>query len=208
MCCMRLDANTGRKKSTKICHLGTIAQLCRAISLQLRHVSTIKKKLVKQQYLLHISPQYGELWPMSGRDRSGSIMGTPANFNGFRILAVLLQRRRSTEANQTLHGVWPSPGLVHDIYIFGGSCPITEFCQVQNSLCVQVLCSRILAVLLHGTPAAGVSQTLRCWAQGATLLVAGPSVWNSLPAVIRHITDISAFKRHLKTYLFNLYFNT
>jgi len=28
-----------------------------------------------------------------------------------------------------------------------------EFCQVQNSLCVQVLPSHILAVLLHGTPA-------------------------------------------------------
>ena len=25
------------------------------------------------------------------------------------------------------------------IYIFGGSCPLTEFCQVQNLLCVQVL---------------------------------------------------------------------
>jgi len=44
----------------------TIAQLCRAISLQLRHVLTIGKKLVKQQYLLHISPQYGELWPTNG----------------------------------------------------------------------------------------------------------------------------------------------
>ena len=30
-------------------------QLCRAISSQLRHVSTIGKKLVKQQYLLHMS---------------------------------------------------------------------------------------------------------------------------------------------------------
>ena len=34
---------------------------------------------------------------------------------------------------------------------FGGSCPVTEFCQVQNSLCVQVLRSPILAALLHGT---------------------------------------------------------
>jgi len=34
------------------------------------------------------------------------------------------------------------------------------------------------------------------------------SVWNSLPADIQHITDISKFKRHLKTDLFNLYFNT
>jgi len=42
-------------------HLGTIAQFCRAISSQLRHVSTIGKKHVKQRYVLHMSPQYGEL---------------------------------------------------------------------------------------------------------------------------------------------------
>ena len=59
-------------------------------------------------------------------------------------LASLLQRRRSSEANQTLHDVWPSPALVHCIYIFGGSWPVTEFCPVQNSLYVQVLRSSIL----------------------------------------------------------------
>jgi len=31
-CCTRLAENTGRKKVTKNRHLGTIAQLCRAIS--------------------------------------------------------------------------------------------------------------------------------------------------------------------------------
>jgi len=62
------------------------------------------------------------------------VWGAPANFNGFRVLVSLLQRRRSTEANQTLHDVWPSPGLV--LYIFGSSCLVTEFCQVQHSLCV------------------------------------------------------------------------
>ena len=51
------------------------------------------------------------------------VWGTPANFNGFRVLASLLQRRRSTEVNQTLHYVWPSPGLVRHIYTFGISCP-------------------------------------------------------------------------------------
>ena len=61
MCCTRLAANTGRKKVVKNHHLGTIQQLCRAISSQLRHVSTIGKKLVKQQYLPYMSPQYGEL---------------------------------------------------------------------------------------------------------------------------------------------------
>jgi len=53
--------------------LGTIAQLCRAISSQLRHILTIGKKLVKQQYVVHMSPQYGELRPTNGWDRSGSL---------------------------------------------------------------------------------------------------------------------------------------
>jgi len=88
------------------------------------------------------------------------VWGTPANFNGFRILVSLLHQRRSAEVSQTLHDVWPSPGLVHYIYIFGGSCPVTEFCQLQNSLCVQVLRSPILAALLHGTWAPAVNQTL------------------------------------------------
>jgi len=75
-CCARLAANTGRKRSSKIRHLGTIAQLCRAISLQLRHMLTIGKKLVKQQYLLHMSSQHGELRPANGWDRCGSL-GAP-----------------------------------------------------------------------------------------------------------------------------------
>jgi len=68
----------------------------------------------------------------------------------------------------------PSPGLVHYIYIFGGYCPVTEFCQVQNSLCVlHVLHSPILVALLHGTRAVGASQTLRRWAHGATCIQQG-----------------------------------
>jgi len=42
-----------------------------------------------------------------------------------------------------------------------GLLSLAEFCQVQNALCVHVLRSPILAALLHDTPAAGVSQTLR-----------------------------------------------
>ena len=48
MCCTRLAENTGCKKIA-------IAQLFRAVSSQLRHVSTIGKKLVKHRYLLHMS---------------------------------------------------------------------------------------------------------------------------------------------------------
>jgi len=40
------------------------------------------------------------------------VLGIPANFNRFRILASLLQWHRSPEANQTLHDVWHSPCLL------------------------------------------------------------------------------------------------
>ena len=55
VCCTRLAGNVEPKKSPKIPRLCTIAQFCRAISSQLRYVTTIGKKLVKQQYILHTS---------------------------------------------------------------------------------------------------------------------------------------------------------
>ena len=66
MCCTWLAENIGRKKLPKIHHVLTIAQLYRAISSQLRHVSAVGKKLVKQQYLLQMSAHYGELRPTNG----------------------------------------------------------------------------------------------------------------------------------------------
>jgi len=79
MCCMRLAENTGCKKSPKIRHLRTIAQLCRAISSQLRHVSTIGKKNLLNSNISPMSSQYGELRPTSGWDRFGCL-GHPSKF--------------------------------------------------------------------------------------------------------------------------------
>jgi len=79
VCCTRLAENTRRKKSPKIGHLRTIAQICRTISSQRRHVSTIGNKLVKQQFLFHMSSQYGELQPISGWYWSTSL-GHPSKF--------------------------------------------------------------------------------------------------------------------------------
>ena len=79
MCWTWLAENTGCKNDAKNRHLGTIPQLCQAISSQLRHVSTIGKKLVKQQYLFHLCPQYSKLRPTSGWDRFGSL-GYPNYF--------------------------------------------------------------------------------------------------------------------------------
>jgi len=100
MCCTRLATNTGRKNDAKNRHLCTIAQLCRAISSQLRHVSTIGKKLVKQQYVPHMSLEYGELGPLAAEIVS-LVLGTPANFNGFRVLAALLHGTLLVGVSQT-----------------------------------------------------------------------------------------------------------
>jgi len=114
------------------------------------------------------------------------VCGTAANFIGFRVLTSLLHRHRSTEINQTLHNVWPSPALVYYICIFGGSCPLMEFCQLQNSLCIQLLRSPTLVALLHGTQAlpsarvCGVVQGMELWnfRRGRQLYLAGqPSRW-------------------------------
>jgi len=67
--CTQLAGNAGPKNR----YLGTIAQLCRAICSQLRHVSTTGKKLAKQQYLSHMSLQYRELRFTSGWDRFVSL---------------------------------------------------------------------------------------------------------------------------------------
>jgi len=153
-----------------------------------------------------MSKQYGEVRSTNGWNWFGCLAA--ASFNGFRVLASLLHQRCSTEVNQTLHDVWPSPGLVHYIYIFGDSCPLTEFFWVQSSLSVEVLCSPILAALLHGTRAVGVSQSLRHGIQGTKLrnsrrgrhlYSAGrPSRWASA-----HILVII---RKLKTFLFESVF--
>jgi len=74
------------------------------------------EKLIKQQYLLHhTSLQYSKLGPLTAEIGSG-VWGTPANFNGFRVLASLLHRRRSPETNfaRCLHfrGLLPPDGVL------------------------------------------------------------------------------------------------
>jgi len=104
--------------------VGTIAQRCRAISSQLRHISTIGKNLLSSN-ISSTSPHNMVNFGLLAAEIVSLVWGIPANFNGFRILASLLQR--STEANQTLHNVWPLPGLVDYVYIFGRCCSVTEF---------------------------------------------------------------------------------
>jgi len=121
-----------------------MAQLCRAISSHLRHVSTIGKNLLNSN-ISPTCPHNMVNFGLLAAEIGSLVWGPPANLNQFRVLAFLLQRRCSTEASRTLHNVWPSPKLVYCtcICIFVGSCPIMKFCQVQNSLCIQVLLSYV-----------------------------------------------------------------
>ena len=100
-CCTRLAGNAGPKKSAKIGHLGTIAQLCWAISSQFRHVSTIEKKVSSSNIsstclhnMVNFGPLSAEIGPV--------VWGTPAKFNGFRVLAALLHGSQVVSVSQTL----------------------------------------------------------------------------------------------------------
>jgi len=88
-------------KSRQNRHLGTIEQLCRAIPSQLRHISTIGKKLLSSNTSCtcpHNMANFGSLtaeigWP---------VWGTLPNFNWFRVLAALLHGTLVVGVSQTL----------------------------------------------------------------------------------------------------------
>jgi len=101
MCCLGLAANTGRKKVAKNRHLGTIAQLCRAISSQIRHISTIGKNLLSSNISFTCPYNMVNFSPLAAQIVS-LVWGTPANFNGFGVLAALLHGILVVGVSQTL----------------------------------------------------------------------------------------------------------
>jgi len=84
MCCTWLSENTGcnnyTEKSPSVHHRTTLPGYIFAT----KALSSIGSKLVKQQYLLHMSSQYDELRPINSWNWLASLVHeTPANFNGF-----------------------------------------------------------------------------------------------------------------------------
>jgi len=77
------------------------AILYRAISSHLRRVWTIGKKIVKQQYLFHMPHNMVNFGPLAA-EIGPVVWGTPANFNGFRVLAALLHGTLVVGVSQTL----------------------------------------------------------------------------------------------------------
>jgi len=144
--------------TTKNRHLCTIAQICPAISLQLRHVLTIEKKLVNSNIFPMCSHNMVNFVPLAAE--TGSLVWAPQQIStGFaswlRYCSDVAQRKPTNLG--TMFG--RLLGWYTIIIHFGSSCPVTEFWQVQDLLCVQVLRSPILPSLLNGTRVVGVSQT-------------------------------------------------
>jgi len=81
-------------------HLRIIAQLSRAISSQLNHVSTIGKKVLSSNIPFTCPYNMVNFGPLAGEIVS-LVWGTPANFNGFRVLAALLHGTLLVGVRQT-----------------------------------------------------------------------------------------------------------
>jgi len=93
------------QKIAKIRHLGTVAQLCRAISCHAAKARIDnRKKLLDSNNAIspptcpHSMVNFGPLAAEIG----SVVWGTQGNFNGFRVLASLLHGIRAVGASQTL----------------------------------------------------------------------------------------------------------
>jgi len=120
MCCMRFARNTGRKKSLSVHHCTTLSGYVFVTKARIDN----RKKLVKQQYLLQMSLQYGELRPTDGWDLLASLghlskfqrvsrLGS-ALLHGTLVVGVSQTLRRSTEGATCIWqgghhvGHWPT----------------------------------------------------------------------------------------------------
>ena len=76
-----------------------------------------RKKLLNSNIFSRCFDNIANSGPLTD-DMGCRVWSTSANFKRFRVLALLLQQPRSPEGDQTLHDAWPSPRLVHYLYIF------------------------------------------------------------------------------------------
>ena len=105
MFCTRLAGNTARKndakKSPSTHHRTTLSSYIFATANK-AYIDN-RKNLLNSNISSTCPHNMVNFGPLVAEAEIDSVVwGTPANFNGFRVLASLLQRRRSPETNQTL----------------------------------------------------------------------------------------------------------
>ena len=91
------------QKSPKNRHLGTITQLCRAMSSQLRQASTIGKNLLNSS-ISSTCPHHMVNFGLLSAEIVSLVWGTPGNFNGFRVFG-RVNLRLSSSGRQPNCGV-------------------------------------------------------------------------------------------------------
>jgi len=98
MCCTRLAESTGRKNSPSAHHHTTLSGYIFTTKAYIDN----QTKLIKQQYLLHIAAQYGELWPTNGWDWLASL-GHTSKFQQVLGLGFVIFRIWSSAFNRGRH---------------------------------------------------------------------------------------------------------
>jgi len=104
-CCTRLGENTGRKKVAKNRHLGRHhrTNLSGYIFATKAH-SDNRKNLLSSNTSSRCPHSMANFGPIAAEmsEIGLPVWGTPANFNGFRVLAALLHRSQAVSVGQTL----------------------------------------------------------------------------------------------------------
>jgi len=137
MCYKRLAENTGHKNYAKNCHLCTIAQLCRAISSQLRHVLTIEKNLLNSNISSTCPHNMVNFGPLTA-EIGWRVWSIPANFNSLGRVIFAFNRGRH----------------VHSATGFASS--LRYFCDLINSIqqgapCTFGWAAIMLSISLHSS---------------------------------------------------------
>jgi len=155
MCCTRLAENTGHKNSPSAHHHTTLS--CHVFATK-AYIDSRKNNWLNSNISstsFHSMTNFGPLTTEIGwRVWASQQISTyfPTSLNG-----------GQPKFARCLAVSWDDVPCIHFKFFFGGggSFPLTGFCQVQNSLCVQVLRSLMLSALLHGARAvAGAAITL------------------------------------------------
>ena len=98
MCCMRLAANAGRKKSKPGHHRTTLSGY---IFATIRYISTVGKYVLNSNTCSTCPDNMVNFGPLAA-EIGLPVWGTPANFNGFRVVAALLHGTLVVGVSQTL----------------------------------------------------------------------------------------------------------
>jgi len=147
MCCWRLAGNTGRKMMQKSLSAHHRTTLSGYIFATKACIDNRKKRLVKQQYLPHMSLQYAELRPTSGWDRFVSL-GDPSKFQR-------VSRLGSVTARHLVVGVSQTVALNRGLHLYSAGRPsrwalahISSYYYWKTSMLNKLCCSFRFVVCL------------------------------------------------------------